>query len=80
VEQERNVHDLMKDFEDEVPGYLKNEQIARTLGALPLRPGPYAVEANLVRCYEALVKCGVFEPREMDLLRAWVDDFNTLTR
>jgi hypothetical protein len=63
-----------------VPGYLKNEQIARTLDALTLRPGADALADNMVRCYEALVKCGVFEPREMDLLRAWVDDFNTLTR
>ena len=57
----------MKDFEDEVPGYLQNEQIARTLDALTLRPGPDAVTDNLVRCYEALVSTHVLKPDEMPL-------------
>jgi hypothetical protein len=74
VEQERNVHDLMKDFEDEVPGYLKNEQIARTLEGLTLRPGAAAVTDNLVRCYEALIQIGVLRPEEMPMVRAWVED------
>ncbi len=74
VEQERNVHDLMKDFEDEVPGYLKNEQIARTLDALTLRPRADAVADNLVRCYEALVGIGVLKPEELPLVKAWLDD------
>ena len=64
----------MKDFEDEVPGYLKNEQIARTLEGLPLRPGAGAVMDNLVRCYEALVQTGVLRPEEMPMVRAWIDD------
>ena len=76
VEQERNVHDLMKDFEDEVPGYLKNEQIARTLDGLTLQPGADAVTDNLVRCYEALVATGVLKPEELQLLRAWTDDIS----
>jgi hypothetical protein len=74
VEQERNVHDLMKDFEDEVPGYLKNEQIARTLEGLSLRPGLGGVTDNMVRCYEALVAGGILRPEEMAMVRAWVDD------
>jgi hypothetical protein len=74
VEQERNAHDLMKDFEDEVPGYLKNEQIARTLDALTLRPGVDALTDNMIRCYEALVATGVLKPEEMQLVRAWIDD------
>lgn len=80
VEQERNVHDLMKDFEDEVPGYLKNEQIARMLEALTLRPGLSAIADNMIRCYEALIGDGVLESREMDLLRAWIADFDALAR
>ena len=74
VEQERNVHDLARDFEDEVPGYLKNEQIARTLDALTLRPGADALTDNMVRCYEALVETGALRPDEMPRVRAWVDD------
>jgi hypothetical protein len=66
----------MKDFEDEVPGYLKNEQIARTLDALTLRPGADAVADNLVRCYESLVATQVLKPDEMPLVRAWVKDIH----
>ena len=34
VVQDRNVHNLMKNFEDEVSGYLRNREIAEWLGAL----------------------------------------------
>ena len=39
VLQERNDHDLLKDFADEVPGYLNNAAIARTLADLNLESG-----------------------------------------
>jgi hypothetical protein len=77
VEQERNPHDLMRDFADEVPGYLKNEAIARILTDLSL-PGP--LTANLVRCYEALVAQQVFAAEEMTLVRAWLEDIERLTQ
>lgn len=31
VYQERNVHNLLKDFEDEIPGYLNNDSIVKSL-------------------------------------------------
>lgn len=74
VVQERNPHNLMRDFEDEVPGYLRNREIATILEGLSLRPGPGEVGSNLVRCYEALVVADVFPPGEMILVRAWLDD------
>jgi hypothetical protein len=77
VDQARNPHDLMRDFADEVPGYLKNESIARTLAELTLAPGTASVPDNLVRCYEALIASGVFDPGEINLVRAWVTDVAT---
>ncbi len=74
VDQSRNAHDLMKDFEDEIPGYLHNEKIASILTDTPLTPGPQNTTANLIRCYEALIKAGIFRDAEMQLLRAWVAD------
>jgi hypothetical protein len=74
VVQRRNVHDLMKDFQDEVPGYLGNRKICRVLEDLSLARGPEAAGQNLVRCYEALVAQGIFPKKELPLVRAWLSD------
>ena len=76
VVQLRNVHNLMRDFMDEVPGYEHNERIVGTLQDLKLGAGQQDVAENLVRCYEALI-AGKFLPSdEMPLVRAWLDDCN----
>lgn len=74
VFQERNEHDLMRDFADEVPGYLHNERIRRTLEDLALGSGLASIPDNLVAAYGALVDLGVVGRDEMPLLRAWLDD------
>jgi hypothetical protein len=76
VDQERNAHDLMRDFEDEVPGYLLNERIARVLAETKLRAGVDGVTDNLVRCYEALVGGGILRKEELGMVRAWVEDLS----
>lgn len=73
VRQARNEHNLLRDFEDEIPGYLKNELIRRTLADCKLSGRP---EADLVGCYEALVGAGIFPAEELPLVRAWVDAVN----
>lgn len=77
VVQERNRHDLLKDFEHEVPGYLHNLRIAQTLADLELQPGTGAVGDNLVRCYEALVAEGFLSAAELPLVHAWLGDLET---
>jgi len=37
VYQERNKHDLMKDFKDEIPGYLYNEEVVKILSGIELK-------------------------------------------
>ena len=74
VFQERNEHDLMRDFADEVPGYLHNERIRRTLEDLALSSGRQAIGDNLIKSYEALVKLGVVGTEEMPLVHAWLND------
>jgi STELLO glycosyltransferases len=74
VTQERNEHDLMADFSDEVPGYLRNAEIGRALRDLELRPGVAEMGANMRRCYEALVALRVVQPAELELFEAWLDD------
>lgn len=78
VWQERNEHNLMRDFEDEVPGYLHNDRIRRTLEDLPLAGGVGNVGENLRRCYEALVGLGVVGADELPLLNAWLADLDRL--
>jgi hypothetical protein len=76
--QQRNEHNLLRDFHDEVPGYLNNRRIAARLNDLSLAAGPGATADNLVRCYEELVAAGFFPADELALVRAWVEDFSQL--
>ena len=78
VFQERNAHDLMRDFADEVPGYLHNERIRKTLEDLPLASGVAAIPDGLVKAYHALIGLGVIGEAERPLLRAWLDDIAKL--
>lgn len=78
VRQERNEHDLMRDFAEEVPGYLNNAAIARLLEALPLANGEAAIPDNLRACYRALVAAGHVGEAELPLLEAWLDDLAQL--
>jgi hypothetical protein len=79
VVQERNDHDLMRDFADEVPGYLHNDAIRTALDALDLEPGIDALGGNLRRCYEELVAMGVVGEAELPLLDAWLADLADIT-
>jgi STELLO glycosyltransferases len=74
VWQERNEHNLMRDFADEVPGYLNNTRIATELDALPLAPGLKKIPDNLRLCYHKLVELELVGAQEIELLEAWLRD------
>ncbi|MGW8788726.1 STELLO glycosyltransferase family protein, partial [Heyndrickxia sporothermodurans] len=78
VFQERNEHDLMKDFEDEVPGYLNNERIRLTLEDTRLSGREDHMGDDLLTCYRALIRLGVIGAEEEPLLRAWLEDLAKL--
>jgi hypothetical protein len=78
VDQDRNPHNLMRDFEDEIPGYLHNQRIVDVLEDIPLMPGPDAVTANLRRCYEEMVRISVIPSEELGLVDAWIDDLRSI--
>ncbi len=78
VFQERNDHDLLRDFEQEIPGYLNNDKIVDVLSALPLRKGEEHLGENLRTCYEALVGSGCVGREELPLLDAWIEDVERL--
>ena len=76
--QDRNSHDLLRDFEQEIPGYLHNAQIAATLERAQLATGTGAVADNLLVCYEALVRTDLVDRSELALIEAWLVDVSRL--
>lgn len=80
VWQDRNPHNLMLDFEAEVPGYLGNNRFVRVLEKLSLDKGMEEVDKNLIKCYEALIRNGFFPEKELSLVRIWISDINAITK
>lgn len=78
VIQERNEHDLMRDFADEVDGYLRNKQLVHILTDLTLKPGDGHQCENLLSCYEGLVAQQFFAEKELILVKAWLTDLETI--
>ena len=74
VWQQRNEHNLMKDFEDEIPGYTNNFNICKELQSLNLKPGQPNICENLITCYQKLIDINVIGKEEMVLLQAWISD------
>lgn len=78
VRQERNIHDLMRDFADEVPGYLNNHKIGDLLAGVGLGSGLKSIPDNMRICYRTLADAGIVGAREPELLEAWLRDLSTL--
>ena len=78
VWQDRNEHDLMRDFADEVPGYLHNDRIRKTLEDTDFGSGPGALLDNLRKAYDALIALQVVGGEERALVAAWTDDLAAL--
>lgn len=74
VWQERNEHNLLRDFADEVSGYLNNAAIAKALESLPLKPGKEHIGENLYKCYQKLVEMELVGKEELPLVEAWLKD------
>lgn len=74
VWQERNEHNLLKDFEDEIPGYLNNAKICKGLAALDIKGGRENILTDLLTCYEFLTNEGFVGKEEMPLVKAWIND------
>lgn len=75
VTQDRNDHNLMRDFEDEVPGYLRNEQIVELLLRDDALGGQAMAPSEFLRsAYRLLVHSDVFPEDELVLVEAWLSD------
>lgn len=78
VRQERNDHNLLNDFKDEIPGYLNNNTIFVELQRLKLKHGEEHIPENLIACYQKLIDLGFVGTEEMILLNTWLDDLQSL--
>ena len=66
----------MRDFADEVPGYLQNTEIAQRLEALSLKGGQENLLDDLITCYDELISMGAVGKDEAPLVRGWAKAFN----
>lgn len=69
----------MRDFRDEVPGYLNNAAICEALGKLSLQSGVDKLGENLRACYEELVSMELVGRQELALIDAWIADLKELS-
>lgn len=75
VFQERNEHDLLTDFIDEIPGYINNSRICKMLRDLKLKKGKEYILENLIDCYKLMIEEGWIGKEEMQLVKAWCKEF-----
>ncbi len=78
VVQLRNEHSLIRDFKDEVPGYINNVIIMELLSGLALSEAPDRTSENLRLCYEKLVEAEIIPQEELHLVDLWIKDLNHL--
>lgn len=74
VYQERNDHNLMNDFRDEISGYNNNSQIYKSLKILNLKEGVENIPTNMIICYKKLIELKLIYPDELLLLDSWIND------
>ncbi len=79
VFQERNEHNILKDFEDEIPGYLNNSKIMKTLQELDLKSGEENIFDNLRTVYKIMIANNwITDKKELGLLENWISDLQTI--
>jgi hypothetical protein len=74
VVQDRNEHSLLRDFEDEIPGYLNNLKIVDALENINLESGLESISSNMMLCYEKLCSLDLIGAGELNLLETWLSD------
>jgi len=71
VIQNRNPHDLLKDFEDEIPCYTQSEKAYRI--AKKTATSKHSIAGNLMNVYCELANAGIVKSEELGYLCDWLD-------
>lgn len=77
VVQERNPHDLMRDFNSEIPMFQRGHDVIDIVSQAISNEA--SVETNLYRAYVALRDAQIVEDPELKTLEAWLGDLAALT-
>lgn len=75
--QDRNPHNLMTDFRDEIEGYLGYHRFVTALEETDLASGD-GIEGMLTMLYVRLIEERFFEEIELERLAAWLADLHSL--
>lgn len=75
VYQERNAHDIMKDFLDEIPMYYRTEDVVNVLSKIKLNNNPLS---DLITVYESMRLENIVTENEVESVKAWLADFNNI--
>ena len=78
VYQKRNEHNIYKDFEDEISGYLNNKMIGKEFSKLNLSDDYSNIYSNLRKCYELLYDMELVQKLELELVDHWINDVQKL--
>jgi len=74
VFQARNEHDLMRDFRDEIEGYVGYESFVRALELAAITGTPGSLVEDMRIIYRDLVSLSFFTADELPILDAWLHD------
>lgn len=75
VYQERNIHDLIRDFEEEIECYLNIKPIVNLLNSVNLKKDPLS---NIETIYQTLLEHGFVKQEELKTLRSWIADLSKI--
>ena len=76
VYQDRNQHDLRKDFRDEITMYTQTENLVSTLDALDI--SGLSKLGALKKIYVELEKVGITKREETECVNSWISDLSLL--
>jgi len=78
VIQNRNVHDLLDDFNLEYPVYKNTKILNDILYNVKLSDKRDYMLINFFKCYKQLVKEKILEKKELELVYKWINDISKL--
>lgn len=79
VRQDRNSHDLMKDFEEELLCYTHSGVVWEILQKIPQELLEKQLSEAILTCYVGLVEAKLIPIEEIELLTSWIRDFESIT-
>jgi hypothetical protein len=77
VVQNRNIHNLLNDFNEEYEVYRNAKLFNNVLKKVELSNNKKDILVNIYKCYEALVNNKILDKKEIGLVFAWLEDIRS---